>query len=349
MSAATPNHRPAPSPISSEIVRSLQNLTALTEAFDAYDSRTSTVRPSRPQSARATPRPPTSARRLVLTRSAARPVGEHNAARPADPKQAFVVQHASASHQRPAREMGVSEVKIPYSVPWYRPQLDETIEELERCKQEVRRLKGVVASIAKERDAALETGRRCTEIIQQKSEENKALVGQLEVAEEDAARANHLADATRRERELIQVDNAKLRTRITTLTSELEDVKTAMGTYLEDRIKAERSSAEAAALAAQAGQDARMALNDKERLAQERDAVRRKLEEADQADERRAAAARAAAERAEAERRARLEARVIDVKPETREALLKRADKVATHTEVRRRASLERTISTHPQ
>ena len=101
--------------VTPEIQQSLQNLSAITAAYEAATAPVS-ARPSRPASA--TPHAPTSAGRHVY-------VGN-------SPRQSFVVQKATSDHNRPGREMGVSQVKLPYSQPWYRPQLEETLDELER-------------------------------------------------------------------------------------------------------------------------------------------------------------------------------------------------------------------------
>ena len=91
--------------------------------------------------------------------------------------------------------MGVSQVKLPYSQPWYRPQLEETLDELERSKREIGKLKEVVASIAKERDAAFAASQRSADIIVQKGEENKQLQSRIEALEEEAARETEAAGA----------------------------------------------------------------------------------------------------------------------------------------------------------
>ena len=156
----TPRHRPAPGeastmpalPTSSqvtiaglvtpEIKQSLENLSAITAAYDAASASASvsaSARPSCPSSALATPR--RRRRRANLSTCADRrnsPLLSKRLQRPqpAEPRD------------------GSLPVKLPYSQPWYRPQLEETLDELERSKREISRLKEV-ASIAKERDAAL--------------------------------------------------------------------------------------------------------------------------------------------------------------------------------------------------
>lgn len=119
-------------------------------------------------------------------------------------------------------------MKLPYSQPWYRPQLEETLEELERSRREVLKLKEVVASIAKERDAAQDVGRRSSEIIIQKTEEIKVLQQRIVDSAEQNTRERFATEAMHKEREQMVADNAKLKGRIHTLNSELENLKTAM-------------------------------------------------------------------------------------------------------------------------
>ena len=84
-------------------------------------------------------------------------------------EQTFVVRPGQTS--RPAREMGHDPVKLPYSQPWHKPQLDVTMQELDRYKRQVAVLKKALADVAKERDAAVESGRNATETISQLCDE----------------------------------------------------------------------------------------------------------------------------------------------------------------------------------
>ena len=290
--------------VTPEIQQSLQNLSAITAAYEAATAPVS-ARPSRPASA--TPHAPTSARRHVYVRNS--------------PRQSFVVQKATSDHNRPGREMGVSQVKLPYSQPWYRPQLEETLDELERSKREIGKLKEVVPSIAKERDAAFAASQRSADIIVQKGEENKQLQGRIEALEEEAARERFFTETVRKEREEVLKESTKLKARITTLSAELDDLKGAMSGFLEDRVKAEKSSAEAAVTAAQAQAQARLAIQQREDVAKERDAAKRIASAAEKAENDRIVERRAAAERMEAERKAKLEARIITVKGDSKEFL----------------------------
>ena len=308
-------HRTAPTQqtplITPEIKQSLDNLSAITAAYESA-SMPPSLQPSRPT----TPRAPNSARRFVYVRGS--------------PKQSFVVQKATNEHQRPAREMGVSTVKLPYSQPWYRPQLEETIEELERSKREILKLKEVVASIAKERDAAFAASQRSADIIIQKNEESKELQARIVAVEEEAARERFYTETVRKEREETLKEATKLRARISTLSAELEDVKGAMAGYLDDRVKAQKSEAEAQVSSAQAQAQARLAMHQREEVARERDAARRVAEVAEKADRARETERRQAADRAEAARRARLEARIISVKPDTKDFLFRKFQEIST-------------------
>ena len=345
----TPRHRPAPGeastmpalPTSSqvtiaglvtpEIKQSLENLSAITAAYDAASASASvsaSARPSRPSSALATPRAPTSARKFVYVRGS--------------PKQSFVVQKAASDHNRPSREMGVSSVKLPYSQPWYRPQLEETLDELERSKREISRLKEVVASIAKERDAAFAASQRSADMIIQKSEENKQLQSRIDAAEEEAARERFFTETVRKEREETLKESTKLKARIATLSAELDDLKSSMSQYLEERVKAERSSAEAAVTAAQAQAQARLAIQQREDVAKERDAARRLASAAEKAETERIRERRAAAERVEQERKARLEAKIISVPSESKEFLYNKLAEVVNFSEEQARFASER-------
>lgn len=217
--------------------------------------------------------------------------------------------------------MGVTPVKLPYSQPWYKPQLEETIDELERAKREVSKLRDVVSSIAKERDSAFDAGRRSAEIIVQKGDEAKTLQARIDAAEDEAARERNMTEVVRREKEGVVSENVKLKARIATLGAELDDLKGAMAGFLDDRVKAEKTSAEAAVSAAAAQAEARRARREREEADRERDAAKTAADVASKAERERQASLRETAERAEAERRARLEARIIKVPEQTREFL----------------------------
>ena len=73
--------------------------------------------------------------------------------------------------------MGVTPVKLPYSQPWYKPQLEETIQELERAKLELKKLREVLRGVTKERDDAYAASQRSAFIIQQRNEEAKERTG----------------------------------------------------------------------------------------------------------------------------------------------------------------------------
>ena len=281
-------HRPAPGPIAvtppspaqSDILQSLQTLRAITTRYDE-DAAATSGSPRRPQSSHGTPRAPPSARKFVYVQN------------PSPRNQTFVVQKAAGSSKadhRPSREMGVSTVRTPHAQPWFRPQLDETMTELERSRREVLKLKEVVASIAKERDAAFESGRRAAEVITQKVEEARQLSQRLAAAEEELRRERFSVAELIREREAAGADATRLKGRCATLASELDALKGAMGSYLEERIRAEQSSAVASVTAAQARAEAQKAALANDELVRERD---------------HAQAVAAAAERERAERAAR--------------------------------------------
>ena len=217
--------------------------------------------------------------------------------------------------------MGVSQVKLPYSQPWYKPQLEETLDDLERAKREVSRLKEVIASIAKERDAAFDAGKRSADIIAQKSGEQKGLLARIEAAEEQVESERHAAEEARREKDEKEKELVKLRARIASLSAELEDLRGMMSGYLEDRVKAEKNSAESAVSAAQALAEAKTLRREREEVQKAYTEAKGLADAAAKADKERAQAAAAAAERAETERRARLESRIIKVLPATREFL----------------------------
>jgi hypothetical protein len=318
----TPRHRTAPpgppssSVAPSPIQQSLNRINSITHAYEVASG--SHARPSSAQ----TPRAPTSARKLVYVRGS--------------PRQTFVVQKGKASEShRPGREMGVSTVKLPHSQPWYRPQLDETIDELERSRREVLKLKEVVASIAKERDSAFEAGRRSAEIIIQKSEENKVLSGRIAGALEEAKRDRFATETLRKGLEGAQGENNKLRARISTLGAELENLKAALSTYLAERIKAEQTSAEATVTAAQAQAEARKARQAREEVLRERETFKSQIEAAERAVAAQANAEREAKERAVAERRARAEAKAVQVGTDTKALLQTKMGQVSQMSEER--------------
>ena len=183
------------------------------------------------------------------------------------------------------------------------------------------RVKEVIASIAKERDAAFDAGKRSADIIAQKSGEQKGLLARIEAAEEQVESERHAAEEARREKDEKEKELVKLRARIASLSAELEDLRGMMSGYLEDRVKAEKNSAESAVSAAQALAEAKTLRREREEVQKAYTEAKGLADAAAKADKERAQAAAAAAERAETERRARLESRIIKVLPATREFL----------------------------
>ena len=107
-------------------------------------------------------------------------------------------------------------------------------------------------------------------------------------------------------------------------------------------MKAERSSAEAAVTAAQAQAQARLAIQQREDVAKERDAARRLASAAEKAETERIRERRAAAERVEQERKARLEAKIISVPSESKEFLYNKLAEVVNFSEEQARFASER-------
>ena len=127
-------------------------------------------------------------------------------------EQTFVVRPGQTS--RPAREMGHDPVKLPYSQPLHKPQLDVTMQELDRYKRQVAVLKKALADVAKERDAAVESGRNATETISQLCDDAVSRERRKTKAIEEADAAKAALEQGRHEREQLIADQARLRARV---------------------------------------------------------------------------------------------------------------------------------------
>jgi len=217
--------------------------------------------------------------------------------------------------------MGHASVRIPYSTPWYKPQLDDMLKEIEKYKRQVSLMKMTLAEVAKERDAALASGRKSTETIGQLCDD---AVGRENLKTKAIAEAEAAKEAVKQgqhEREMLQADNARLRARVQTLQCEVDDLKNSMSGYVEDRIQAERAAADEKVAAARAQGEARAAMMQAKTISDERDQAIMRCQQAQAEVKSLHAAEEGEAQRAEEERKARLEALILDVKPLSKETI----------------------------
>ena len=91
---------------------------------------------------------------------------------------------------------------------------------------------------------------------------------------EEAAAMQTLIDQGDQERKKLEAENARLRARVQTVQSEVEDLKASMSAYVEDRIKAERAAADSSVAAAQAEGEARAARHEAAQVVTEREHTR---------------------------------------------------------------------------
>ena len=217
--------------------------------------------------------------------------------------------------------MGHQNVRLPYSQPWYKPQLEETLAELERCKRQVGKLSTALDAVAKERNAAIENGKRSTETISQLCDEAVVREKRKNKAIEETVALKAQVDQGEKDRKQLEAENARLRARVMTVTSEVEDLKASMSAYVEDRIRAERSAADSSVAAARAEAAAEQARNKATQVQKERDSALEEARAAKDAEERRLVAVQDEGAREERERRARLEAFVVPIKQPSRQAI----------------------------
>lgn len=277
-----------------------------------------------------TPRPPSapqSSRRLVYQVSP-RTVSPRTAPKMQQQQQTWVVRPQGSAHGA-ARQMGHSEVRLPYSQPWYKPQLDEVLEEADKYKRQASLLRKTLEQVAKERDAAVATGKLSNQTIMQMSDAAVEREKLKDKALEEVGQMRAQTEQGKHEREKLHEEVDRLRARVQTLQCEVDDLKTAMTGYVEDRIRAERAAADSLAAVARAQGEARAARAETIAITEERDKAREQCQKAEGMVKATQKASAAEAARAAEEQRARLEALTIEVKPSTKQLVSEKAAEIS--------------------
>eukprot|EP00900_Chrysochromulina_parva_P003776 jgi/Chrpa1/1339/Chrysochromulina_OHIO_Genome00010811-RA len=214
-------------------------------------------------------------------------------------------------------------------VPWYKPQLDEVLEEADKYKRQASLLRKTLEQVAKERDAAVATGKLSNQTIMQMSDAAVEREKLKDKALEEVGQMRAQTEQGKHEREKLHEEVDRLRARVQTLQCEVDDLKTAMTGYVEDRIRAERAAADSLAAVARAQGEARAARAETIAITEERDKAREQCQKAEGMVKATQKASAAEATRAAEEQRARLEALTIEVKPSTKQLVSEKAAEVS--------------------
>lgn len=283
----------------------------------------------------------------TMTRAASAPPGPLGIARrfavlggrPASPAKSEFVLVPTSAPNKAARHMGVVArqalglASSSHAQPLLQPQLHEMLLELERKDRENARLKDTLGALAKERDAAIESGCKAARAIARNDEDLARIRHMLEKAEEDQKRERAAAESLASRLEVTLRELGEMRSKVFQLEGEVVNLKAANEAASESRIHAEAALAESASREQRCINETRLARQTAEAHA---DLYKKELAAAAKvlaADAELKASRSADAAAAEHRRRARREARMLGEARDTRELLAARQEELSRMSE----------------
>ena len=274
----------------------------------------------------------------TLTRATSAPPGPLSNARriavlggrPASPAKSEFVLVPTNAPNKAARHMGVVArqalglASSSHAQPLLQPQLHAMLLELERKDRENSRLKDTLGALAKERDAAIESGCKAARAIARNDEDLNRIRHMLEKAEEDQTRKRAAAESLASRLEATLRELGAMRSKVFQLEGEVLHLKAVNEAATDSRVHAEAASAESASREQRSMNETRLVRQTAEAHA---DQYKKELAEAAKvlaADAEMKASRSADAAAAEQRRRARREARMLGEALDTRELLAAR-------------------------